>query len=116
MGLDFKTLRIANVERCEEVFHPVGDWTPTDWACAMAGEAGEVCNAVKKLKRVADGTNTAKDPQTESEAIRDIAAEIADTVIYLDLLASRLGIDMSEAVRYKFNVVSVRMNSSIMLT
>jgi len=108
-------LRLMNVKRCEEVFHPLNAWTPTDWACAMAGEAGEVCNAVKKLRRLADGTNTAKDPQTESEAIKAIGAELADTIIYCDLLAARLGLDLSVEVQAKFNEVSRRMNSTVRL-
>lgn len=113
--MNLNELRIANVTRCEQVFHPLAHWTPTDWACAMAGEAGEACNAVKKLRRLADGTNTAKDPQTEAEAIEAIAGELADTIIYADLLAARLNIDLAEAIRDKFNEVSRRMNSSVIL-
>jgi NTP pyrophosphatase (non-canonical NTP hydrolase) len=73
----------------------------------MAGEAGEACNAVKKLRRHADGMNTAEDPATEAECVAAIAVELADTVIYADLLAARLGIDLGDAVREKFNTVSV---------
>jgi NTP pyrophosphatase (non-canonical NTP hydrolase) len=73
----------------------------------MAGETGEACNAVKKLRRHEDGTNTTKDPATEEECIADVAVELADTVIYADLLAARLGIDLAEAVRSKFNAASV---------
>lgn len=113
--LTFLELRAANVKRCEEVFNPLNDWTIAEWACAMAGEAGEICNAVKKLRRLADGTNTDKDPQTEQEAIELIGKEIADTIIYLDLLAARLGIKLSDVVVLKFNEVSMRMNSSIQL-
>lgn len=105
--LTFEELRQQNVSRVESVFHPLASWTPTDWACAMAGEAGEACNAVKKLRRHADGTNTAKDPATAAECIEAIAVELADTVIYADLLAARLGIDLGDAVRAKFNCVSV---------
>jgi len=108
-------LRLANVKRCEEVFHPLASWSPTDWACAMAGEAGEACNAVKKLRRLADGTNTAKDPQTEADALKAIGAELADTIIYIDLLAARLGLDLSVEVQAKFNEVSRRMNSTVRL-
>lgn len=108
-------LRIANVERCEQVFHPLNHWSPTDWACAMAGEAGETCNAVKKLRRLDDGTNTAKDPRTEAEHLESIASEIADTIIYCDLLAARLGIDLPDAIRRKFNEVSDRMKSNVRL-
>ncbi len=107
--LQFDQLRSANVQRCNNVFHPLDSWTPTDWACAMAGEAGEVCNAVKKLRRLDDGTNTAKDPQNKEDAVAAIAQELADTVIYADLLAARLGINLADAVVEKFNVVSNRM-------
>jgi NTP pyrophosphatase (non-canonical NTP hydrolase) len=113
--MKLSVLRMANVKRCEEVFHPLHSWTPTDWACAMAGEAGEACNAVKKLRRLADGTNTAKDPQTEAEALKAIGSELADTIIYIDLLAARLGLDLSYEVECKFNEVSQRMNSSVRL-
>ena len=111
----FSELRIANVERCEEVFHKLTHWTPTDWACAMAGECGEACNAVKKLRRLADGTNTANDPQTEYAAIVDIATELADTIIYADLLAARLGIDLGAAIRRKFNEVSKLRGANVFL-
>lgn len=113
--MKLSVLRQANVRRCEEVFHPLHSWSPTDWATAMAGEAGEVCNAVKKLRRLADGTNTAKDPQTEAEAIKDIGAELADTIIYCDLLAARLGIDLSFEIECKFNEVSRLRSSSVRL-
>jgi NTP pyrophosphatase (non-canonical NTP hydrolase) len=109
--MDFDTLRLVNVSRCEEVFHPLHSWSPTDWACAMAGEAGEACNVVKKLRRHADKTNTVKDPQKEEELIAMIADELADTVIYADLLAARLGIDLGDAIRTKFNEVSILRES-----
>lgn len=113
--MNLTTLRTQNVARCETAFHPLHSWSPTDWGCAMAGEAGEACNAIKKLRRLRDGTNTAKDPQTESEAIFNIAEELADLIIYADLTAARLGIDLEKAVIDKFNAVSVRMNSPIRL-
>ena len=115
VGLGLQTLRVANVARVEEVFHPLNSWTPAEWACAMSGEAGEVCNAVKKLRRLQDGTNTEKDPQTEEACIVAIGKEIADTIIYLDLLAARLGINLSVVVPAKFDEVSQRMNSTIQL-
>jgi hypothetical protein len=68
----------------------------TDWACALAGETGEACNLIKKLRR-GDAIDT-----------EDIGKELADVVIYADLLAARLGIDLGEAVVQKFNEVSDR--------
>jgi NTP pyrophosphatase (non-canonical NTP hydrolase) len=88
-------LRSINIERCEAAFHKLDHWGPMQWACAMAGEAGEVCNAVKKLER-GDGN------------LDDIKAEVADTIIYLDLLAARLGFDLWPEIIAKFNVVSER--------
>lgn len=38
--------------------------------------------------------------------VNDIADEIADTIIALDLLASHLNIDLGEAVKIKFNKTS----------
>lgn len=62
----------------------------------MAGECGEACNLVKKLRR---GENIHKD---------HIAHELADLVIYADLLAARLNINLGAAVVEKFNMVSDR--------
>lgn len=88
-------------------------WSPSEWACAVAGEAGEVCNAVQKLRRLKDGTNIAKDPIDEEECLNAIAGELADTIIFCDLLAARLGIDLGHAVAHKFNSVSDRMKSDV---
>lgn len=110
-ALTFELLRARNVTRCEEVFHAVDAWTPAEWAVALAGEVGEACNAVKKLRRLEDGTNTPKDPQTEEEAIRAIGEELADIIIYADLLAARLGLDLAREVIAKFNHVSVLRRS-----
>lgn len=108
--LTFERLRAANLRRCAR-WHPggIGDWSLSDWAVAMAGEAGEAgeaCNVVKKLNRERDGiTGNAKG---EGDLREDLAAEIADTLIYLDLLAARAGIDLAAAVIDKFNAVSER--------
>jgi len=107
--LTFAKLRAANLARVKR-FHRGGitDWSLSDWAVAMAGEAGEACNVVKKLNRERDGSpgNTL----SESELRRALAAELADTLIYLDLLAARAGIDLETAVIDKFNAVSKRMD------
>lgn len=113
--LSFARLRNQNVKRCEEVFHPVNNWTHERWSNAMAGECGEVCNAVKKLNRLEDGTNTEKDPQTEQECMDDIAQELADLIIYADLLAARCGIDLEDAITEKFNAVSELRQSTVRL-
>lgn len=113
--LTFSDLRAVNVERCESVFHRITDWSPTDWACAMAGECGEACNEIKKLKRL-DGADAAFDTLEKRAELRlKIGAELADIVIYVDLLAKRLDLDLERCVIDKFNEVSDRRNCSLKL-
>ncbi len=116
--LDLEVLRKANVTRCEKSFHKLDDWSVTDWACAMAGEAGEACNLAKKLRRLTGPTyetGKANTPKSVQEIIAGIADELADVIIYVDLLAARLDIDLDSTVRQKFNEVSRRVGSDITL-
>ena len=113
--LTFKQLNVANVNRCEDVFHSVDSWSVQDWAIAVFGESGELCNAVKKLRRHKDGTNTAKDPQTLKECRQQIMEELADVVIYADLLATKLDMSLKDAICVKFNKVSRLRNSKYFL-
>lgn len=71
--------------------------------CALAGEVGELCNLIKKLKR---GENVPKE---------ELAKEIADVQIYLDLLAARLGVELDNATIEKFNQVSVKRGSTVFI-
>lgn len=98
-----KIFRLKNVERCEQVFHKLYDWKPWEWSNAMAGEVGEVCNLTKKMLR------------GEDINLDDLAEEISDVVIYADLLAARLGIDLEEAIIKKFNKVSTKRGSNIFI-
>jgi NTP pyrophosphatase (non-canonical NTP hydrolase) len=113
-SLTFDDLREKNRTRCLR-WHPNGGvtaWSASQWGIAMAGEAGEVCNAIKKLNRIEDGINNqsthSKQVDTKEEAIIEIGQEIADTIIYLDLLAQSLGLDVQQEVTKKFNRVSER--------
>jgi NTP pyrophosphatase (non-canonical NTP hydrolase) len=99
MKLSFSTLRKANLARCNENFRPIKDWSPLEWGGALAGEAGELCNFLKKLRR---GEKIKK---------KNIAHELADVVMYADLCAARLDIDLGKAVKEKFNIVSKRKKS-----
>lgn len=110
--LTFKKLAAVNYARCRR-WHKsedLSDWSISDWACAMAGEAGEICNAVKKLRRLEDNllSKNAKGREIKSyeHAKKKIGEEIADTVLYLNLLAIRLGLNLEEEVVKKFNSVS----------
>ena len=113
--MDFDTFSKRNKARALE-WHPegLGSWSVSDWAMAMAGEAGEICNAIKKLRRHEDGINDSR-AQSKAAHIQDIGDEIADTVIYLDLLATRLGLNLEELLIRKFNAVSEREGFDIKL-
>ena len=96
-------LREKNVKRCNEVFHLFEEWEPWDWSNAMAGEAGEVCNFTKKLRR------------GDAVLFSSIEDEIADVIIYADLLAASLKIDLKKAITNKFNSVSRKRSSNILI-
>lgn len=103
--LTFKKLREANSPRCKQWLNGV-TWSLSDWGVAMAGEAGEACDAIKKLNRLRDGMITQEN--NKQKLTIDLAKEIADTIIYADLLAEAAGIDLEEAIVNKFNEVSDR--------
>ena len=106
-GLSLGVLRHANRDRCESraFNHKIDDWTPAMWACALAGEVGELCNLIKKEFRGLDKVSR-----------RSIEDEIADVAIYLDLLAARYKIDLSYVICRKFNEVSRKRKSNIRIT
>lgn len=107
-GLTFNTLREANAKRAEtaEKFAACKNWTLDQWFKALVGEIGEFANISKKVDR---------GDLTIDEAKEDLAKEIADVQIYLDLMANNLGIDLGQATREKFNEVSRRIGSFVVI-
>lgn len=92
--LTFARLREANVERCStwhKGFPNDGKWLGVDWSNAAFGELGEAANVVKKLRRIETGTKGALDPNREMLLVQ-LGHEIADTLIYLDLLEAFYGV------------------------
>ena len=113
--LTFKRLSEANAVRAlERNRDGVMVWTPTQWALGMFGECGEACNIVKKLNRIECG-----DPGTRehegTELFEHLVNELADIVIYADLLAQRLNLDLATAVRLKFNDTSAKLKLKTMI-
>lgn len=119
--LTFDRLRKANLLRDQEIYNDMPHWTTSDWGLAFAGEAGEACNKIKKLKKFRDKQLqvAAKDPvnfEMKSKKLRhEIGEELADTVIYADFLAQNLCLDLSEAIIAKFNLKSHEENSTVFL-
>lgn len=98
-NMKFEDLRNANSERQKE-------WPGDDQAdvafrtIEVAGEFGEVAEAIKKFLRAERGI------KGSTATLEDIADEMADSIIALDLLAGQLGVDLGAAVARKFNKTS----------
>ena len=115
-GLSFATLRAANRRRLPQFrdrqgrlchSHPTGaDWSVAEWLEAVVGELGEFANLHKKVRR---------GDLSLADAARELAFELADVVIYLDLLALQLDVDLGAAVRDKFNIVSSRVGAEVFI-
>lgn len=109
----FRQFSAINKERAMR-WHRGGldEWSVTDWSNALAGETGELCNAVKKFRRVEDAIQghdgDTPQPITKEQAVRKIAKEIGDVFAYLDLTAQRFGLDTFECARDTFNQISER--------
>lgn len=110
--LSFTKLRHVNVTRAMR-WHRGGinDWSVNDWLTAFGGEAGEALNAGKKHRRLLSGLDQHGNvPSGLADAEEKIMDELADAVIYADLVAARLGMSLSEAITRKFNAISEREN------
>ncbi|MCG8585955.1 MAG: hypothetical protein MI757_14705 [Pirellulales bacterium] len=105
MSLTFERLADMNAQRCEEAFPQCRDWDASDWAVALAGEVGELCNLIKKMRR-GDDLGSPWDA---------VAEELADIVTYVDLLASHLHFNLEDVVRDKWDKVSERVGSPLRL-
>jgi NTP pyrophosphatase (non-canonical NTP hydrolase) len=108
--MQFRDFSVFNRRRCEApngFNHKLGDWSLSDWMTATLGELGEAANVAKKLNRVRDGIPG--NAETPEQLRANLADEIADTFIYLDLLAQSQGIVLEEAVLAKFQRTSAKI-------
>jgi NTP pyrophosphatase (non-canonical NTP hydrolase) len=98
----------VNLARCvsQDGFnHPLDSWSIAEWTNAIAGEAGEACNIAKKLIRFRDQVrgNTKPGDTNEVDLRHRLALELADVVIYCDLTARALGVDLEAVTVEAFN-------------
>ena len=98
---DLTRLRSANIARQRE-WDEGNTLTLTYWGNALAGEVGEACNVIKKIERERLKLKGSR------ATVSDLADELADAVIYIDLLCMSEGIDLREAIRRKFNATSAK--------
>jgi hypothetical protein len=74
---------------------------------------GEACNVAKKMLRHRDGVAGNKGADLDLDALRrKLAREIADAVIYADLVCASQGIDLGEAVRETFDAKSEEIGAN----
>ena len=106
--MNLHDLREANNQRQAE-------WPGSDKAdiafrtIEIAGEVGELCEAVKKYLRAERGI------AGTGGTLEQIAEEMADAIISIDVMAMQLGIDLCVSVPKKFNKPSKKYGLSIEL-
>jgi NTP pyrophosphatase (non-canonical NTP hydrolase) len=119
--ITFRNLRDACIARAPTFRNAKGelnnssDWSPSDKIVSIVGELGEAANIIKKVRRGDFGLDD-RPPEFKGCTVREaIGKELADTVTYIEHLATKLDIDLGEAVFDKFNEISARVGSPIVL-
>ena len=102
MGLEFDGLRSANAAR-QKLWDSGAQIDSSYRGNELAGEVGEACNVIKKLERERLGIAGSR------ATVEQLAQELADVIICVDLLAMGYGIDLGQAVKDKFNETSVKV-------
>lgn len=107
-GMTIQQLLETHRTRCARWHAGSPPWSALEWSACMAGEAGEACNAAKKLKRMTDGMANPdeRDASPTAEKYRkNIVKEIADVIHYGVLFADAIGEGeyLEDALRETFN-------------
>lgn len=110
----WRRLRTANEKRMPHFKMTLLDWTPLEWAAAAAGEMGELQGVLVKMKRSQEVNSASAGTDVTHADLRARAqAEWADIIIYMDILAWRLGIEPIAAVRETFDKKSEALGSAV---
>lgn len=104
-GVTISEFQAAMRDR-QKLYPTCKSWTLADWFMALVGEAGELANILKKVRR---------GDTTLAEALPAVSKEMADVQAYLACLADFCGIDLEAATVEKFNEVSEKIGSTIFL-
>jgi len=99
-----------NRKRCARWHSNELEWTAADWSNALAGETGELCNIIKKIRRHETGASTEYNTPEMAELIEKLKDEIADVFLYLDLVANHFDLSLEQCIFPKFNRVSEAQN------
>lgn len=105
--MTFHEFSKINRRRCEApngFNHNISSWSRSDWFTAIMGELGEAANVAKKLNRIRDGIPG--NEESAAELKEKLKSELADTFIYLDLLAQAMGFVLDDVVMKTFDAKS----------
>jgi NTP pyrophosphatase (non-canonical NTP hydrolase) len=117
VGIVISQYQAACLARTRESFQGLWEnWSLADWGNAMAGECGEACNFIKKIRRL-DTADKAKDTLAyRHELFAGLGKELVDTFTYMVLLAAAAGIDLEAEIVAKFNEISDRRGSAVKIS
>lgn len=102
----FDKLRQANLDR-EKEWDPNNRITLTYRGNELGGEVGEAQNVIKKLERERIGIRGSRATKEQ------LAEELADVIICVDLIAMDENIDLRSALVSKFNATSEKYGLSV---
>lgn len=111
--LSLSELRDANIRRANE-FIPMSKWTLDQRLTELVEEVGELAGRLKRLNRMDEGMYHRSDV-SRADLMEQMADELADVQITLDLFGAKAGIDLACAVRKKFNKTSAKHGLSVYL-
>jgi NTP pyrophosphatase (non-canonical NTP hydrolase)/uncharacterized coiled-coil DUF342 family protein len=106
-ALSVREMQAINARRSARWMAGSPGWTTLEIAGELAGEVGELANVCKKLRRSEMGVPGNK--VSDEVLFQQARGEMADVMIVLMLTASKLGIDLQDAVCATFNAKSEQM-------
>lgn len=104
--LTLRDVSKVNRQRCDRWHSGSEPWSSSDWTNALAGEVGELCNVVKKIRCHESGAGTGYNTPDMTTLLASVKDEIADVYLYLDLVAYHFGLALKECIVPKFDRVS----------
>lgn len=105
---EFSRMNRERSERPDGFNHDLDSWSLSEWMTATLGELGEAANVLKKINRIEIDRPGVGDPPL-NVLTQMFADEIADTFIYLDLMAQAAGFDLSSIALRKFRKTSEKI-------
>lgn len=98
--LTFDALRVANEQRNQDAWCAnARSWSPQNWADQVSMEGTKLAAIISQMEGPA--------------TIKEVKDSMADLIIKVDLLAERMGLELSDLVVGRFNETSTDKDSEI---